>query len=689
VSRDPISPPPVTEARAGDLPAYLSNGVVGLRVGAVPQLRCVAILNGFAGVDADSGAEGFARAPYPVAGNIELDGVLLDRTSEVARLREQRYDFSTGELRTRFVVDGGRARAEVDVVTFCSRTMPMLTLQEVVVRVDRACDLALAGGVDPVGVPGALVARSTRTRGSSEDPVDGSLLWESHGALGTCGAAYVTEFVGADAAPTTEMNELKPLATRYAFRGRKGRRYRLRQIGALVPSTMHAQPDLQAVRLVYGGALRGFDVLRQQNRQAWGELWEGRPILLGAPERWQALADAAFFYLHTSVHPSSPASTSLFGLAYWPDYHYYRGHVMWDIDTFAVPPLVLTQPDAARAVLEYRSRGLPAARQNAAMHGYRGAQFPWESGPRSGEEAAPGEGAAAAHEHHVSLDVAFAFSQFLHATRDWEWGRAHAWPVLRDVADWAESRGTRTRRGFEIHAVNGIAERATTVDNNAFVNMAASVAFREAALLATPLGGEANPQWANLAQSVYVPVRDGVIRNHDRYRSNEEKGETPEAPAGLFPLTYEISPEVERATFDFYLGLADRYAGSPMLSALLGVFAARIGDRARSLELFESGYADFVVDPFSITTEYAPKVFPDQVVAGPFTANIGGFLVSLLYGLTGLRIDDADPEAWCRRPITMPAGWDGVEVERVWARGQPARLLARHGADRGSLTSTS
>src|SRR6185436_14884401 len=135
----------------------------------------------------------------------------------------------------------------------------------------------------------------------------------------------------------------------------------------------------------------------------------------------------------------------------------YRGHVMWDIEMFAVPPLVLTNPDAARSLLEFRAERLPAARNNASMSGYRGAQFPWESSPRYGEESAPGEGAASAHEHHVSLDVAVAFAQFLHATHDWEWGKAHAWRVLHGVCEWIESRVVETGRGFEIPGVNGIA----------------------------------------------------------------------------------------------------------------------------------------------------------------------------------------------------------------------------------------
>jgi hypothetical protein len=218
-------------------------------------------------------------------------------------------------------------------------------------------------------------------------------------------------------------------------------------------------------------------------------------------------------------------------------------------------------------------------------------------------------GAASAHEHHVSMDVAFAFSQFLHATHDWEWGRKRAWDVLAEIAAWIASRGVETERGFEIREVNGIAERKEKVDNNAFVNMAAAVALREAVALARPLGHAADPRWEHLADSIFLRIhRNGVIRNHDQYRPSEEKGETPEAAAGLFPLTFECDPAVECATLAYYLRLADKYVGAPMLSALLGVYAARLGDRERALELFERGYADFVIDPFALTTEHAPAV---------------------------------------------------------------------------------
>ena len=65
---------------------------------------------------------------------------------------EQTHDFACGELRSRFffAVDGAEARGEV--LTYCSRTRPTLALQEVVMEVDRRCELALGVAVDPAGL---------------------------------------------------------------------------------------------------------------------------------------------------------------------------------------------------------------------------------------------------------------------------------------------------------------------------------------------------------------------------------------------------------------------------------------------------------------------------------------------------------------------------------------------------------
>jgi hypothetical protein len=682
-----MSPAPVVGTEGDGLPAYLSNGVVGLRVRSIPLQRGVAVVNGLAGMHPHALIECSPYAPYPLVADIRVRRAWMSDTWHRIEDVEQVYDFGSGELHSTFRCSLDGVSVRVAVVTFCSRSHPSLVAQEVLVQFDEPCEASLRAVLDPGDIPGRWTERWHELPIDNGESIDGALRWEMLGALSTCGAAYTTEFLGSvDAhAERPERGREGPLCTTYSFDAIRGRSYRLRQITALVPSQTHAQPDLQAARLVALGGDIGFEELRRLNRSAWDDLWRGRIQIVGADSRWQALADAAFFYLHSSAHASSYASTSIFGLAQWLDYHYYYGHVMWDIEAFALPPLLLTQPDAARALLDFRSRGLETATANARMNGFRGLQFPWEASPSRSEEAAPGAGDAASYEHHVSMDVAHAFAQYTYATGDDWFRRERAWPVLAGVAQWIASRVTKTGRGYEIHRAMGIAEREQPSDNVSFVNMAAAVALREATACAGHLGYAVPASWGEIADAIVIPMDSGVILDHDDFRPDEEKGATPAVLAGLFPLGYDVDRATERATIEYYLDIADEYIGSPMLSSLYGVWAARVGDRARAADLLEEGYAKFCDPRFMNVHEYRPDKFPEQPVAGPFCANLSGFLLGCIYGYPGLVLGHGAPETWCARPVVMPAGWDGIEIERIWARGRPARLAADHDAEAARL----
>jgi hypothetical protein len=359
---------------------------------------------------------------------------------------------------------------------------------------------------------------------------------------------------------------------------------------------------------------------------------------------------------------------------------------MWDVESFLLPPLLLTNPDAALAMLEFRLRGVAAARENARLNGFRGLQYPWEASPSRGEEATPGLGPAAAYEHHVSLDVAKAFWDYAAVTGDDVFLTDRAWPVLSGVADWVTSRATKTDRGWEIREAMGIAEREHPSDNPAFVNMAAVVALGAAIRCAGRMDVRVPDNWDAMANATVLAVNDdGVILDHDGYTVDEEKASTPAALAGMFPGGCPVDERTEQATLRFYLDQADDYAGSPMLSPLLGAWAAMLGDRKRSARLFDDGYAKLCSDRFNIVHEYRPDKFPDEPVSGPFMANMGAFLMACMYGLTGLRIGPGDPVTWCERPVVMPELWDGVEIERVHVRGGFASLSAKHGDERATL----
>lgn len=688
----PISPQPVTKWEPEYLPAYLSNGLIGVRVGKYPMLGGVAIVSGLAAVHPKEKVEGFARAPYPFAGDVVINGEKMSERTDDIRFVRQRYDFSNGELHTELRWRCREVTATIETLTFCARTRPTCVAQETRVRVDRACTLALVAKLDPTGIDGSWLVRETGLPATDMEMVDGVLLWEPPGGLTQCGGAYSTEFTPGDGAKMTrdEHTERAPLSTTYEVKARADRSYRLRQIASLIPTDFHTAPHRQAARMVEMGAQEGFDALRDGNQKQWDAIWRGRVVLLGAERRWQELADAAYFYLHTSAHRSSLFSTSMFGLAYWPNYHYYRGQVMWDIEAFAHPVLALTRPETAMALLDYRFDHLQAAERNAAMNGFAGAQYPWATTPMNGEEGLRTSAPLVMFEQHVSLAIALAFARQAHIMGGRDYVERRVWPVLQDISEWIASRWQRTERGLEIRGTLGIAEqRAGPIDNPAYVAMAAKRVLEETAGFDDMLGRGGAEKWRAIAHQIRVPIdeRRKIIKSHETFtaRASGRSSATPEPLAALFPFGCVVDPDTERETIRFYLERVDPYIGSPMLPAVLGVHAAWIGDRRRARQLLEQGYGEYIFEPYNETDEFSRTRFPDQPRKGPFTANLSGFLMSCYLGFPGLRVHSGPPESWAVRPVVMPEGWDGVEVERLELRGRGAHLLARHGDERARI----
>jgi hypothetical protein len=119
----------------------------------------------------------------------------------------------------------------------------------------------------------------------------------------------------------------------------------------------------------------GFDRLLADHRTAWARRWAtARVDIEGCPGD-ELAARFAVFHLLASALGDGEAAVGARGLS-GPAY---GGHVFWDADVFVLPALAAIHPAAARAMLEYRIRRLPAARQAALESGFAGARFPWES----------------------------------------------------------------------------------------------------------------------------------------------------------------------------------------------------------------------------------------------------------------------------------------------------------------------
>ena len=227
------------------------------------------------------------------------------------------------------------------------------------------------------------------------------------------------------------------------------------------------------------------DLLRQ-HREAWASRWERADVVIEGDDELQHAVRFALFHLMSQVPDDGEAFVGARGLSG----DAYRGHVFWDADVFVLPFLVLTHPAAARAMLEYRIRRLPAARARAASFGKDGARFPWESAV-TGEDVTPklmsdqtgrevivrtGE-----YEEHIAADVAWAACFYADWTGDAEFMAGPGADLVIDTARYWASRCRRDPAGrVHIDAVIGPDEYHEIVNDNAFTNVMARWNLRRA-----------------------------------------------------------------------------------------------------------------------------------------------------------------------------------------------------------------
>ncbi|MCU0522445.1 MAG: hypothetical protein MUF84_17350 [Anaerolineae bacterium] len=667
-------------------PAYVANGFVGLRVGTCPFTGQTALLAGFTGSHERFGVEALAPIP-PVEMNLTMDGSSLQKNPGGYRLVEQTYDFSCGELTTTFELTNARGqRLKGSHLIYASRSSPTMAIQEIELEVLQTCDLRFSTLVDPTKLP----VRTRLTLVPNAD-CDGVLWLESRDGSATAGIATYLACEGDG--ESHEINddwgyEQERLTKTYRVQAVPGRVYRFRVMISAVPGTLHSEPHWQAVRMIKLAQWKGFDRLRQENRDAWAKLWESRVRILGADEAWQDLVDASFFYLYCSIHPSSPQSMAPFGLSRRDNY---KGHVFWDTESFMAMLPLLTDPAAAKAILDYRFRRLQAARHNAMINGYHGIQFPWQSGA-TGDEVTrvSAGGAAGAGEQHVTMDVALAFIAYCQVTGDEIFMREQAWPVVKGVAEWIASRVERTHRGYEMLYVTGIDEGSDNVNNDSFSNIACRIVLSHANRFAAKLGYPANPTWQEIAESLFIPIHPdlGFVEQYEGCEIRDSM--PPESLMAFFPYGYSHSSQVDEATFRFFIDHdLKRYLSLPMLSAFLGVIPARLGDRALAREFFDAGNLPFFLEPYRMSAEGALTAghylrVPDAVTT-VFITGRGSLMAGLMMGLTRMDIWKESLDDWFSGPIVMPEGWDGIVLEKVYLRGRPARVTAMHGAPRAEV----
>ncbi|OEK02613.1 glycosyl hydrolase family 65 [Roseivirga sp. 4D4] len=431
-----------------------------------------------------------------------------------------------------------------------------------------------------------------------------------------------------------------------------GETYTFALVGSTLASEHFADPHNEAERLTIYARLEGMDRLIERHVAAWDELWESDIVIEGDLQS-QKDVRSALYHLYSFARAGTAYSLSPMGLSGLG----YNGHVFWDTELWMYPPLLMLQPDIAKSLLEYRFQRLEAAKQNAFAHGYKGAQFPWESAD-DGSEDTPVWALTGPFEHHITGCVGWAFWKYYQVTGDKEWLRDRGWPVLKEVATFWASRVERNGPGqYDIKNVIGANEWEENIDNNAFTNAIAKLTLGYATEAAQILGETADPDWANVAANIPVlKFDDGTTRENATYVDVMIK----QADVNLlsYPLQfYSDKKQIEKDLKFYETKMSPN--GPAMGFCVLATIYARLGDANKAFDVWTNSFRPNGVPPFGVLSETRGGTNPY------FATGAGGMLQTVLGGFGGLDITDA---GIVKGKQNLPKGWKSLEIKGFYKK---------------------
>lgn len=445
----------------------------------------------------------------------------------------------------------------------------------------------------------------------------------------------------------------------------------------------------------------GFDALLAAQRMTWAARWADAEVSIEGGDRAAAdelAARFSVFHLLSAAADSGEApvgARALSGEAY-------NGHVFWDADVFVLPALAAIRPPAARAMLEYRIRRLPAAAAAASARGLSGARFPWESAG-DGTDVTPkivvGPNgdlvpiATGPHEEHIVADVAWAADHYASWTGDTSFlTDGPGQPLVVETARYWASRVRVDHQGNgHLYGVMGPDEYHEVVDDNAYTNVMARWNLRQGAKLLTASGSTEDlaeaSRWEDLAERIV----DGWTPERGLY----------EQFAGYFDLEQLLVAQVARppVAIDVVLG-PERVAGSQLikqadvlmlyhlvpqetaagsLDACLRYYEPRtahgssLSPAISASLLARAGRPDEAVELFRLAARLDLEDLTGTTASGLHLATMGGVWQALAFGFLGLTAEGTtlhvDPQ--------LPHEWSALSL-RMRFQGQSIAVRATH-----------
>jgi len=333
----------------------------------------------------------------------------------------------------------------------------------------------------------------------------------------------------------------------------KGQTLRIEKFAVIHTSKDYASTEAlsEAEKLIL--ATDSFKAAANSHILAWKQLWQHHDIEIGRNNAEQQCIRLHIFHLLQTLSPNSIGLDCGAPARGWHG-EAYRGHIFWD-ELFIIPYYTVQHPQIARSLLMYRYRRLPAARQLAKQHGYKGAMYPWQSAS-NGEETSqqwhlnPKSQTwgpdYSANQRHVNSAIVFTIWDYYQHTHDVEFLSHYGAEMILEIARFWASIATfnQKKQRFEIKNVMGPDEYHEKypqslkpgLNNNSYTNIMAvwvleralelfeilpSTRLEELTTLLN-LTKQELARWKKITQRMFIPFHDGIISQFEGYESLKE-----------------------------------------------------------------------------------------------------------------------------------------------------------------------
>ncbi|MFT6322076.1 MAG: maltose phosphorylase, partial [Granulosicoccus sp.] len=298
--------------------------------------------------------------------------------------------------------------------------------------------------------------------------------------------------------------------------------------GANLSSENHPKEDLSknTQSAVNQAFTKGFDLMLDEQRNAWLKKWEQSDIIIEGDVAAQQGIRFNIFHLN-QTYTGEDARLNIGPKGFTGEK--YGGSTYWDTEAYCIPFYLATSDQkVSRNLLMYRYKQLDKAIENAAKLGFKTGAALYPMVTMNGEEC-HNEWEITFEEIHRNGAIAYGIYDYIRHTGDKEYLIDYGTEVLIAIARfWAQRVHFSERRGkYVMHGVTGPNEYENNVNNNWYTNFIASWCMKYAFGAITYMKEKAPEKWAALEEKIkfyeYVETGEWKKITDNIYLPHDEK----------------------------------------------------------------------------------------------------------------------------------------------------------------------